>query len=376
MLQPEGTDVDSNEEPSGAEVASIGRGQNMLITSSNVEVSERRNSSESFYSAQLLEPSTNFEDMEEIVEASCTVRPTVDFQDEGNQGSANEKIEPGGDSSKDHEARPKFSQISKVERMEALLEQLIVLNVNQATKESTPAYSEATHSARQPEAMIADNMLNELLALRSEIQVKTEKDENLRNEISLLRQQLEQADSKTETEGKIKKLRDLFWISARKAASKKSNDERGNRQAQIEGKQSYSSKSKSIQFSSNSPHEIEEMPTKSEGRLRATSFDVSNDDDSSSLPLRSAGRELGSAASFDSSFRSGGDVLNLSRQKKYLVDSGNVSAQSFDGDRSNDFFLQQQLEGSMNSQTEQEAKKKVTKLKNLLRFGRKNRTTS
>ncbi|CAJ1965882.1 unnamed protein product [Cylindrotheca closterium] len=369
MLQHGRTGADSDDGDSMTEVALISRGDSKTelalisrgqhqATSSNVELAERRSSSESFYSAQPIESSAKLGNEEEVVEVLRSTKGAVDFQDEA--GSGPNKIS---------EARPKFPQMSKVDRMETLLEQLIMLNVNQATREATPAYSAAAPSPPQEEMRIADSMLNELLALRSEIQVKTKKDEDLRTEISLLRQQLAQADSKTETDGKMKKLQELLGIGARKTEPKKSNGTKRERQEQVKGKQVYAS-NRALQFSINPQHSTEEIRTKLQAHPRARSFDGSHD--SSVVPLNSGEGDFASGASFSSSFRSGDDVLSLSRQGKSLGEFGVVSAQSFDGDGLNDSFLQEQLEDSRDSQTEQEEGKKIAKLKRLLRFGKNN----
>jgi len=76
--------------------------------------------------------------------------------------------------------------------------------------------------------------------------------------------------------------------------------------------------------------------------------------------------------SFDSSFRSGGKALSNMQQKRSLGESFDLSARSFEGDGLNNFSLPQQLGGGERKEKRKEKReKKVTKLKKMLRFGKK-----
>jgi regulator of replication initiation timing len=178
------------------------------------EVAERRNSDESFYSAEVENPLLPVE-VEAARESGKTVKAVASFESDSLFATSlvdrGESIEPSGvpaasRSGKGNYDSTTFSEMSKIDRMESLMEQLIQLNAHQATRQAIPSemFSE-THSPNH-ESRMADSVIHELSELRSQVQVRAHEDDELRKEIALLRQQLAEKNQKKGSNKKSKKM--------------------------------------------------------------------------------------------------------------------------------------------------------------------------
>lgn len=83
----------------------------------------------------------------------------------------------------------KTKEASRMDKMETLMEQLVIINAQQLQKQSPPVeISGDAHSLGESRA--ADMLKQEVAELRSQVQARAAEDDALRNEITLLRQQL------------------------------------------------------------------------------------------------------------------------------------------------------------------------------------------
>ncbi|KAL3925213.1 MAG: hypothetical protein SGILL_000560 [Bacillariaceae sp.] len=112
---------------------------------------------------------------------------------------------------------------SRMDRLESVMEQLVLLNATQVQQQQQQMqlrssgvlheHSESSHSSAVHE--IADSLKAELAQIRTQIKTRAKEDEALRNEISLLRDQLEERRS-TEKKKKPKKKNAATDSSKRK----------------------------------------------------------------------------------------------------------------------------------------------------------------
>lgn len=104
--------------------------------------------------------------------------------------------QPIGVTTKDREA----SRVDRMERMETLMEQLVIINAQQVQKLATPAEVSAdAHSLA--DSKIADVLKKEVAELRLQVRARAEEDDALRNEIMLLRHQLAERREQRNTKG-------------------------------------------------------------------------------------------------------------------------------------------------------------------------------
>eukprot|EP00980_Cylindrotheca_fusiformis_P021403 scaffold8259_cov143-Cylindrotheca_fusiformis.AAC.21 len=179
------------------------------------ELAERRNSDDTFYSAQL-EDSTPMAEIPQIGEGTI-VKPAVSFHsdtpfeptlDEGGSVARASSANRSGDNLYD---TAMFTKMSKLERMESLMEQLIQLNAHQAaSRNSFPSDAISEGQSTNHESRLADSVVRELSELRAQVQVRAKEDENLRKEIADLRQQLATKNEKKDPSKKLRKLPDIL----------------------------------------------------------------------------------------------------------------------------------------------------------------------
>jgi hypothetical protein len=81
---------------------------------------------------------------------------------------------------------------SRMDRMETLMEQLVILNASQAQRETTTVNAEINSDSNSVNSTTraADSLRYELAELKAQVLARTKEDEALRNEISALREQL------------------------------------------------------------------------------------------------------------------------------------------------------------------------------------------
>jgi regulator of replication initiation timing len=87
---------------------------------------------------------------------------------------------------------------SRIDRLESVMEQLVLLNASQMQQQQQMRQMDTSHHSESSSAVheLADTLKQELKEIRSQIDVRAKEDEALRNEISLLRDQLEDRRSK------------------------------------------------------------------------------------------------------------------------------------------------------------------------------------
>lgn len=363
------------------------------------EMPERRSSDESFYSAQVENPNLSLEG-EAIQENVKNVKSVVSFESDSQFASSSE----GGDNVEAFEIPPSssgnegsmFSKMSKLDRMESLMEQLIQLNAHQATRQSVPSevFSEPHSPTHEPR--ITDSVIQELSELRSQVQVRAKEDEDLRKEIAQLREQLAEKNQRNDTSKKSKKLPDILGFGKHQ----KDQTSDVNRSADTDTEIAPAGEvnlhragpaftgDKKIQVSSPPKKPVESLPGIVTRSQRSNLSDGSVD----SMPpqgeeivisrsnsrvsilggVRNEGyasrRPLSSASSFDSSVDR--SVDNTLKQIRIRRRAGLSSEKSVDssarGGLSNEYIVGE-------ARSEKESTKKGSKIAKIFRFGKKNR---
>jgi hypothetical protein len=108
---------------------------------------------------------------------------------------------------------------SRMDRLEAVMEQLVLLNASQLQQQQqqqrgTNGLDQSHHShssATSAVYEIADTLKNELAEIRSQIKSRAKEDEALRSEITMLRSQLE--DRRNKANDERKKNKKEHWVS-------------------------------------------------------------------------------------------------------------------------------------------------------------------
>lgn len=113
--------------------------------------------------------------------------------------------------------------VGRIDRMESLMEQLVTINARRLKQPTMPDISGDCHSLA--DSSLADKLQKEVAELRSQVQARTAKDDALREELILLRQQLadrrEERNSKQEERPSRIKLPEMLRFGAKKGEGKK-----------------------------------------------------------------------------------------------------------------------------------------------------------
>jgi regulator of replication initiation timing len=378
------------------------------------EVAERRNSDESFYSAQVDNPLLPVE-VEAVGESGKIVKSAVSFESDNLLATSpvdrGESIEPSGvpaasRSGKGYYDSTTFSKMSKIDRMESLMEQLIQLNAHQATRQAIPSemFSE-THSSNH-ESRIADSVIHELSELRSQVQVRANEDEELRKEIALLRQQLAEKNQKKDSNKKSKKMPDIlgFGKSRKDQGSEldrnvESDSKLSAGEVNVRGTEPTFTEGRIVRLPSPSKNHVKNFSGPVARRRRSNSNDGSVDSalltaEEHAISRRSSrdstpdgvriegyaarGRSLSRAGSgsFDSSVdRSVNNVTQQVRNRRPSGLSAERSLDSMAGEGLNNEFTTPGEDIVGEKQSEKQSKKKGKTFSKMFRFGKKNRAS-